>query len=49
MTAVAKYVFLRYTMPVVEKEGFTSVLPKLKLINHYDPQFTLSKCKIELF
>ena len=35
----AKYVFLTCTMPVVEIEGSATMLPKLNLINQYDPQF----------
>ena len=45
---VAKYVFLTYTMRVVEAKIFGTILPKLKLIDQYDFQFTLSESKIVL-
>ena len=42
-----EYVFLPYTVPVGEIGEFPAILPKLKSINQYNPQFTPSNnCSI---
>lgn len=38
---VAKYVFLTRAVAVVEIVRFAAILPKVKSINEYDPEFAL--------
>ena len=45
---VAEYLFLKCVVPVVEIE-FAVILPRLKSINQYDPQFTLTNGRIVPF
>ena len=46
---IANYIFLTCTVPVVEIEGFVATLARIRLVNQYDPQSTLSNSTIALF
>ena len=45
---IAKHKFLTCTVPVVEIEGFAATLARMRLVNQYDPQSTLSNSRIAL-